>query len=376
MIRRALEPRIDWQAKVEAAGMSYHTIDGAVYWDESACYRFTAAEIDELESSSATLYDLCCQAAEVVIRTNRFAELGIPEQFRAYIVNSWETDEPSLYGRFDLCYDGAQPPKMLEFNADTPTALLEAAVVQWFWLQERFPSADQFNSIHEKLLSSWRSWPDSPEMLHFASAAESQEDLGNLEYLRDTALQAGLTTRRLFIEEIGWDSAKRQFVDKENEPIRTLFKLYPWEWLLQEQFGPLLPASGMRMIEPAWKLIMSCKGILPLLWELFPEHPNLLPAYFDAAKLSGDRVVKPLYSREGSNVQLIRGGEIIASGGTYGREAMICQQYQSLPCFDGNYPVIGSWIIGGESAGIGIREDQSEITSNTSRFIPHYFTED
>lgn len=375
MIRRALEPRHEWQSKVEAAGMSFHTIDGNVYWDESACYRFVAAEIDELELATATLYDLCCQAAENVIRSNRFAELRIPAQYREYIIRSWEEDEPSLYGRFDLCYSGSDSPKMLEFNADTPTALLEAAVVQWFWQQERFPSCDQFNSIHEKLLTSWRTWSGELKLIHFASAAESNEDLGNLEYLRDTAIQAGLDTERLFIEEIGWDSAGRRFIDSGNRPIDILFKLYPWEWLLQEQFGPYLPESNIRLIEPAWKLIMSCKGILPLLWELFPDHPNLLPAYFDEERLTGDRVIKPLYSREGSNVQIIRGDAIFSSGGSYGREGTICQQYQPLPCFDGNYPVVGSWVIGGEPAGIGIREDSSEITTNSSRFIPHYFTE-
>lgn len=376
MIRRALKPRTDWQTRVEAAGMSYHTIDGAIYWDESACYRFTSAEVDELEGATATLYELCCQATEAVIRNNRFAELCIPEQFRSYITASWEADEPSLYGRFDLCYDGLQPPKMLEFNADTPTALLEAAVVQWFWQQERFPLKDQFNSIHEKLLSSWRGWPYTPEIIHFASAAQSAEDLGNIDYLRDTAIQADLKTRSLFIEELGWEPARRRFVDLENQPVETLFKLYPWEWLLEEEFGAFLPDGAIRLIEPPWKLIMSCKGILPILWELFPDHPNLLPAYFDEGRISGDRVLKPLYSREGSNVQIVRGGEIVASGGTYGREGTICQQYQPLPCFDGNYPVIGSWIIGGEAAGIGIREDKSEITANNSRFIPHYFTEE
>jgi glutathionylspermidine synthase len=130
------------------------------------------------------------------------------------------------------------------------------------------------------------------------------------------------------------------------------------------------------MIEPPWKLILSCKGILPLLWELFPDHPNLLPAYFTEERLPGDRVIKPLYSREGANVRIVRGGEVITSGGSYGREGTICQQYLPLPCFDGNYPVVGSWVIGGEPAGIGIREDRSEITTNSSRFIPHYFTED
>lgn len=375
MIRRALTPRSDWQSKVESAGMGYHTIDGMPYWDESACYRFTTAGIDAIEGATAELYRLCCDAVEAIITADRFAELRIPEQYKNHIIRSWEEDEPSLYGRFDLCFDGSSPPKLLEFNADTPTALLEAAVIQWFWLQERFPGTDQFNSIHEKLISSWQSWPLRIDLLHFAAASGSAEDLGNVEYLMDTALQAGVDVQYLNIEEIGWDNSGKSFVDSANRPIETLFKLYPWEWLLQEQFGPFIPTSGIRMIEPAWKLLMSCKGILPILWELFPDHPNLLPAFFGEEGVKGDRVVKPLYSREGGNVRIFRGDELLTSAGSYGAEGTICQQYAPLPCFDGNYPVTGSWLIGGEPAGIGIREDRSEITTNGSRFIPHYFTE-
>ena len=44
-------------------------------------------------------------------------------------------------------YDGREPPKATRYNADTPTALYEAAVVQWYWLKDVKPEADQFNSI-------------------------------------------------------------------------------------------------------------------------------------------------------------------------------------------------------------------------------------
>ena len=47
-----------------------------------------------------------------------------------------------------------------------------------------------------------------------------------------------------------------------------------------------------------------------------------------------------------------------------------------LPDFDGHHPVIGSWVIANQAAGIGIREDTSPITGNNSRFVPHYFIED
>ncbi len=57
--------------------------------------------------------------------------------------------------------------------------------------------------------------------------------------------------------------------------------------------------------------------------------------------------------------------------GEYGEEGFVYQQLFSLPDYDDNYPVIGSWIIGQEAAGIGIREAKTLITNNVSRFLPH-----
>lgn len=376
MKRRSIEPRPEWRQRVESVGMVYHTIDEALYWDESACYRFTRSEVDTLDLATAELHALCLTAVEEVIRRDLFHRLCIPARFVPLVISSWEKDDPSIYGRFDLCWDGSGPPKLLEYNADTPTSLLEASVVQWFWLQETNPHADQFNSIHEKLISFWQRWPCAQRnTLHFACASGSLEDLGNLEYLRDTAVQGGFDTRRLFVEEIGWDAGLRRFVDLDEEPIRTLFKLYPWEWLVREEFGSFLFNPVIRLMEPAWKMVLSNKGILPVLWQLNEGHPNLLPAAFSDQPFSGDHVRKPLFSREGENVAIHRGGEVVGTSGSYGSEGYILQQYAPLPAFDGNYPVIGSWVIDHEPAGIGIREDRSEITTNNSRFIPHYFVE-
>jgi glutathionylspermidine synthase len=172
--------------------------------------------------------------------------------------------------------------------------------------------------------------------------------------------------------DVGWDATAGVFVDDRNEEIRVLCKLYPWEWLATKPtaaFARLLIA----LIEPAWKMLLSNKGLLPILWELFPEHANLLPAWFDGGKVSGDYVEKPLLSREGANVVIHRGGEIIAAEGEYGREGRIFQGYAPIPRFGDDYVTIGAWIIGDEPAGIGLREDVSPITCNSSRFVPHYF---
>ena len=374
MKREERVPRIDWPKKVEDLGFDFHTFDGEVYWDERACYRFTSEEIDRLEAATGELQERVIEAAESVIQKGDYSRFAIPEPFHRLIEESWNDDEKSLFGRFDLTWDGNGEPKLLEYNADTPTALLEASVVQWYWLQDVFPQHDQFNSIHEKLIERWkelRAGFPAAGPVHFTCDAQSDEDRGTVDYLRDTAIQAGIEAKPLDIREVGWDG--QRFVDLENQPIDVLFKLYPWEWLVREEFAEHLLKRSARLIEPAWKMLLSNKAILPILWDRFPGHPNLLAASFEPGKFATDYVKKPILSREGANVSITSGGRTLEAPGDYGAEGFIWQAYHELPRFDGNYTVIGSWIIGEEPAGIGIREDDSPITKNTSRFVPHYF---
>ena len=263
---------------------------------------------------------------------------------------------------------------MLEYNADTPTALLEAAVIQWFWLKDTHADADQFNSIHERLLEFWpRLGPATQGLVHFASQRDHLEDLMTVTYLRDTCQQAGLDTAYLAVEDIGWNSARRAFVDVQERPLRTAFKLYPWEWLFREQFGPRLLEGRVRWLEPPWKVLLSNKTILAVLWEMFPECPYLLPTYLKPH--SDSYVRKPCQGREGANVlYMLHGQTVRQTDGPYGDQPCVYQAVQKLPEFDGNYPVIGSWLVNGYACGVGIREDASPITSNTSRFVPHLFT--
>ncbi len=156
--------------------------------------------------------------------------------------------------------------------------------------------------------------------------------------------------------------------------ISNLFKLYPWEFMLREMFSTKLEDAGVRWLEPAWKSIISNKALLPLLWEMFPNHPNLLPAYFaeDDHPQMEKYVVKPIFSREGANVSIIENGKTIeAAEGPYGEEGMIVQQFHPLPKFGDSYMLIGSWLVNDQPAGIGIREDRALITRDMSRFYPH-----
>jgi len=373
MQRIQISPRNNWQQAVEQLGFGFHTTN-VPYWDESAYYSFYMDEIVQIEKATAELWDMCLHAVQYAIDNNLFHQFHIPEQFVPYIVRTWDEDHPSIYGRFDLCYKNGQI-KLLEFNADTPTSLYEAGIVQWFWLQDFDKTKDQFNSIHEKLIEYWRILHTylHPGTLHFCCMGDSLEDLTNIEYLRDCAIQAGLATKFLYINEVGWDAVDKAFVDMEEQPIKNLFKLYPWEWMVHEEFGANIfeDKNNTFFIEPAWKMLLSNKAILPLLWKLYPNHPYLLPSYFESNMLAS-YVKKPILSREGANIDVVLNNNLLLqTEGEYGEEGHIYQELFTLPEFDGNYPVIGSWVIGQQPAGMGIREANTLITDNLSRFVPH-----
>jgi glutathionylspermidine synthase len=382
MQRISCPERDDWRTTAEATGFDFHTLDGERYWDERGYYAFTLDEIErQIEDPSGEIDAMCLELVGRAVGDERdLQRLKIPEAFWPLIRDSWRRHDGSLYGRLDLSFDGRGPAKLLEYNADTPTSIFEAAVFQWTWLEQAIERqiaparADQFNSIHERLIEAWKK-VGAGRHLHLTGVTENTEDAGTLAYLEDTARQGGLQTTLLDIEAVGWRDGCG-FVDLDNRRIELAFKLYPWEWMFQEAFGARLGKAVTRWIEPPWKAILSNKGILPLLWEMFPGHPNLLPAYFEddpkAAKLGASFVRKPLYSREGANVALITEGVTLAEQrGPYGAEGFIRQALAPLPNFSGQYPVIGSWLIDHTPCGLSIREDENPVTGNTSRFLPH-----
>jgi glutathionylspermidine synthase len=390
MQRIAIEERADWRERAEQEGFLFHSMNGEPYWDESAYYAFTLKEVeDDLEAPTATLEAMSRElVARAVVDDRILKRLGIPERFWNFIAASWKRGDGSLYGRFDLRYDGNGPAKLMEFNADTPTSVFETAVFQYGWLADAAErqiiprDADQFNSLHERLIEGWKTLlPGTGQhgkavaKIHFAGMFDNPEDAGTLAYMADTASQAGATAQLIAMDRIGRDR-RGLFVDEDNSPIEIAFKLYPWEWMFAEQFGASLPGASTRWIEPPWKAILSNKGILPLLWAMFPRHPNLLPAFFEddpnRADLGDTYVRKPLHSREGANIEIVVEGNVVdADDGPYATEPKILQALAPLPTFNGNYAVLGAWFAAGAPAGLSVREDVRPITRNTSRFLPH-----
>lgn len=368
MRRIACTPRPDWQAHCERVGLSFHSIDGT-YWNEAASYLLTPDQAARLEQVADELHQRCLQAVEWIIGEQHFAPFRLSPLAIKAIQASWQRGDPSLCGRFDFSWNGSGEPKLLEYNADTPGCLLESGLVQRHWQQQVFPQHTQFNQLHESLVQRWQAMP-AATLWHFTALHGHIEDEVNAQYLQATAREAGLDTDYLPIEQIGLDLQQRCFVDLQNRPIRHCSKLYPWEWLAKDSFAEQIEPTGIRFVEPAWKLLLSSKALLPILWQLFPDHPNLLPASF-GNDLAMPYVRKPLYSRKGCNIQIVAAQHSLHSTGPYARGSYIQQAFAPLAEFDGRFPLLGVWMVGDQVAGLGIREDHSLITRDSAHFVPH-----
>ncbi|MEH3040230.1 MAG: glutathionylspermidine synthase family protein [Sphingomonas paucimobilis] len=384
MERRAVAPRPDWRATAERMGFTFHHQDGQKYWEEGAYYTFSLDEVEQgIEGPSAELHALCRDLVDEVVGSDALMHrLAIPDDMRDVVAASWRAHAPSLYGRFDFAFDGSGPAKLLEYNADTPTSIFETALFQWQWLEDRIADgtlpagADQYNRLHDALVERFGALFTPGSTVHFASVDDHVEDRQTVRYLEDVARQAGLDPAFVAIDRIGVDG-DGAFVDGDDVLIGALFKLYPWEDMLREPYAKELAATKTLFLEPAWKALLSNKGILPLLWQRHRGHPNLLPAAFadDMAALAeiGDAYVrKPIFSREGWDIELVDGGTTARGpDGGYGEEGHVVQALARLPVFDGNHAVVGSWIVGDEAVALSVREDDGPITRDLARFVPH-----
>jgi glutathionylspermidine synthase len=384
MLRCPIKERSNWRHLAEEFGFKFHTMYGQPYWDESAYYQFTLKQIEEdIENPTEELHQMCLEAVDKAVSDERWLQkFQIPEPHWNWIRNSWVLREKSLYSRLDLAYNGKGPAKLYENNADTPTSLYETGFWQWLWLEDKVNTgelsrqADQFNSLQEKLIDRFEEiHRDHPnETLYLSCSKDTEEDRGTVQYLEDCANEAGLVTQFIYIEDIGQGEGG-VYTDLDDRIITWMFKLYPWEFMLREEYGGILPHAEVFWLEPPWKSILSNKALLPMLWRMFPDHPNLLPAYFEQAHASHhltNYVKKPIFAREGSNISIHVNGDILeATSGPYGEEGYIYQAYHPLPAFGNHYTLIGSWLVNDKPAGISVREDSSKITQDLSRYIPH-----
>lgn len=191
MRRESTPPRPDIKARMQ--GISMWPTDDDPYHDESVAYVFSESRIETLWEAGLSLERMIGEAVDYAIAKKRFSELGIPENLARYASECRRNGHPSVYGRMDLVYDGVHPPKLLQYNAYTPTALFEAAALQWEWLKAQFPAFDQFNSIHEALIAAWAKLKTQSGLnrLTLTGMLDKDDDRMTIAHMEDVAHQAG-----------------------------------------------------------------------------------------------------------------------------------------------------------------------------------------
>jgi len=446
--------RDNWPELVADQGLTYwQTLlpDGSTrsYWSESAHYAFSAAEIEQMDTDARTLFDMFVSAGDFILAHPEIMDrMGIPPWARPMIRRTWdrrdaegrELDWGSVYGRIDAVYGGnrfldltsTDPQdaaddalgriRLYEFNADTPTSLLESAIVQWSWFEATKQGEDQWNGVYEMLVDAWKrnlahveaqlgrkpvvhfacTWQDNllPE---FAAAVPPQEraqiriedcsyeDLQNLRVMQETCRQAGYETQWLYVEQIHLGADGRFYDGRQPGPdlphLDVVFKLHAWEFICAEPFGQavfldMARDDGTVWVEPPYKMLWSNKALLPVLWQLFERDPErsrlLIPAWFDGEQPAGldSYVRKPLLGREGANLTVVVDGKtVLETPGDHGDGGFVVQAYAPPPNFVGfegdNFPTLGIWYVDGEPAGLDVRESTTVVVDNLSVFVPH-----
>ena len=208
---------------LESIGFTWHTDDDKTSYISDEIVTISQKEAEAYYDATNELYDMYCEAAQHVIDNNLFHELDIPFNLIEIIKYSWEDDVHwHLYGRFDLAggIDG-KPIKLIEFNADTPTALFETAIVQWAMLKfNNLEESSQFNSLYEAIKDNFKRFvtlnSDIKEFdkhyeklnwkILFSSVSGNDEEEHTTKLLQHIANEAGFKTDFEYIENVGFNN--------------------------------------------------------------------------------------------------------------------------------------------------------------------------
>lgn len=391
-------PRPGWEQIIRTEGLVFsQDFEGdAHYWNEHAAYSFTRGETLWLQDCIAQAHAMCLEAIEHIIKGPLLHRLGLPDQAIRLALDSWRRRETDFYGRFDFIYNSDDDSlKLLEYNADTPTGMVEAAISQSTWFSDKkmhLQGFEEWNDIGAAFVTRWQELKARTQhpVLHLACVNDdinpSGEDKANLAVVAHAATLAGWETHIIDIDRLYWNKKTKTWEDEAGRRVHNLFKLYPWEDMVEDEYGKLLAQSGYKAMEhwfePAWKMFLSNKVLMVALWELFPHHPLLVPAYLDSPRDLTDWVKKPLFGREGDGITIHApsfGVHVANTDGymseTATKDEYIYQAYVQTPNYKGknqepNHPLLGAWVVNGQSVGFAVRESDGYITDYHSRFVP------
>ena len=375
---------------LEELGFTWHTdADGSKYVSD-ALVQITSEEAEAYYTATNEIYDMYVEAAEYVIENDLFFDLGIPFNLVDAIKKSWENDVHwHIYGRFDLAggIDGEQI-KLIEFNADTPTGLFETALLQWALLKHNnMDEESQFNNVYEAIsnnfkrliclfdeLETFDERYDNWKIL-FSSIAGNDEEEATTKLLQQMATDAGFNTSFEYLENTHFD--EDGIYDADENKYEYWFKLYPWEDIAHDEpelattLTNIMDSQEAIILNPAYTLLFQSKGMLKILYDLFPDSPYLLPTSFEP--LQGlKQVEKTVFGREGANTKIIdsNGSELVKTDGPYDNYKKVYQEYVDFPKDSNGNKYQAGVFFAFEACGMSFRKG-GEVMDNMSKFVGH-----
>ena len=380
-------------ADLDKIGFTWHTdSDGSKYVADELV-EVSHEEAEAYYTAGNELYDMYVEAAEYVIENDLFFELGIPFNLIDTIKKSWENDVHwHIYGRFDLSggVDG-KPIKLIEFNADTPTSLFETAVLQWALLKHNhMDEQQQFNNVYQAIADNFRRLitlndePDKFDALYdgwkilFSSVEGNDEEEMTTKLLQNIATDAGFVTGSEFLQQVKFDD--EGIFDADENNYEYWFKLYPWEDIGTDEpefamlLNTIMTNQKAIILNPAYTLLFQSKGMLKILYDLFPDSPYLLKTSFEP--IEGPYVEKRMFGREGANTRIVdaSGTAIAETSGPYGNYKPVYQEYtEFVKDHNGNSYQAGLFFAY-ESCGLGFRRG-GKILDNMSKFVGHVLSQ-
>ena len=375
---------------LERIGFSWHTDDEGREFISDRVVKISEVEALTFYEASNELYDMFVEAGDYVIENNLLHEIGIPFNLQELVKLSWENDVHwHLYGRFDFAggVDGVDL-KLLEFNADTPTLLLETAIIQWAILKKNgFDESKQFNNIHYSLVENFKRLVTLEENIDrfdeyyegwkilFSCVRGFKEDENTTLYLKSIAEEAGFECEFAYIDEVEFDEEGIYYQDREFE---YLFKLIPWEDIAIEEgelaslLTQIVKNQKAIILNPAYTLMFQSKAMLKILWDLYPNHPLLLETSYEP--LVGKKYVsKPIFGREGGNVKIFdENGKLVDNhDGEYENHKTIYQEFAKLNKDSENNHYQAGVFFAYEGCGLGFRTSKELILDDKSKFCGH-----
>jgi glutathionylspermidine synthase len=349
--------------------------------------KVTENEASAYYDAANELYQMFIAAGEYVVENKLYNELGIPENMIPLIAYSWEHDCAwHLYGRFDLSGGlGSNPIKLIEFNADTATCIPETTVVQWASLKANdLNEESQFNTVFESLKAGFETLlsenPNAHPSILFSTMERFPEDISNVEILAQAAKEVGYETAIESVENVEFSEIDGLFKRNTNGTFTRFdfwFKLIPWEFISWDEptllpiLDNLIREEKLIVLNPAYTLLFQSKGILKILWDLYPGHPLLLETSFQPLK-EQTYVEKVMFGREGANVRIVKpsGLELDFKEGEYKNQPMVYQAYTEFMKDNLGYSYQAGVFVSGEACGLGFRRG-GLIIDNKAQFCGH-----